>query len=172
MAIIQINSTDPKFGYIIKKNPNSGMLLRTIRKGSVFAWYSNEGESFNILFKDADNAVSFGFHPVQDTRSIEVTIKFDGTGSHIPIDMKDDVYFVWDFGDGNKGYGMCPMYTYHIDDSSAYTSFATGSLKKVTHTVTLNLMDKDGNILHADMTTITITFPDTDNREYNSRFRF
>ena len=60
MAIIQINSKDPKFGYIIKKNPNSGMQLRTIRKGSVFAWYSNEGESYNILFKDADNAVSFG----------------------------------------------------------------------------------------------------------------
>jgi len=60
MAIIQINSTDPKFGFIIKKNPNSGMQLRTIRKGSVFAWYSNEGESYNIMFKDADNAVSFG----------------------------------------------------------------------------------------------------------------
>ena len=60
MAVIQINSKDPKFGYIIKKNPNSGMQLRTIRKGSVFAWYSNEGESYNILFKDADNAVSFG----------------------------------------------------------------------------------------------------------------
>jgi SAM-dependent methyltransferase len=60
MAIIQINSTDPKFGYIIKKNPSSEMQVRTIRKGAVFAWYSNNGESYNILFKDADNAVSFG----------------------------------------------------------------------------------------------------------------
>ena len=34
--------------------------MRSIRKGTAFAWYSNAGESFNILFKDADNAVSFG----------------------------------------------------------------------------------------------------------------
>ena len=60
MAIIQINSKDPRFGFIIKKNPSSGMQVRTIRKGTAFAWYSNEGTSFNIYFKDADNAVSFG----------------------------------------------------------------------------------------------------------------
>ncbi len=60
MAIIQINSNNPEFGYIIKKNPSSGMQIRSIRKGTAFAWYSNEGASFNILFKDADNAVSFG----------------------------------------------------------------------------------------------------------------
>lgn len=60
MAIIQINSKNPEFGYIIKKNPNSGMQMRSIRKGTAFAWYSNEGTSFNIMFKDADNAVSFG----------------------------------------------------------------------------------------------------------------
>ena len=60
MAIIQINSKDPQFGFIIKKNPNSGMQVRTIRKGTAFGWFSNEGTSFNILFKDADNAVSFG----------------------------------------------------------------------------------------------------------------
>lgn len=60
MAIIQINSDNPEFGYIIKKNPSSGMQIRSIRKGTAFAWYSNEGTSFNIMFKDADNAVSFG----------------------------------------------------------------------------------------------------------------
>ncbi len=60
MAILQINSKDPNFGYIIKKNPSSGMQLREIRQGMSFGWYSNEGQSFNILFKDADNAVSFG----------------------------------------------------------------------------------------------------------------
>jgi len=60
MAIIQINSQDPQFGFIIRKNPNSGMQVRSIRKGTAFGWFSNEGTSFNILFKDADNAVSFG----------------------------------------------------------------------------------------------------------------
>lgn len=60
MAIIQVNSKDPNFGFIIKKNPASGMQLREIRQGTTFGWYSNNNESFNILFKDADNAVSFG----------------------------------------------------------------------------------------------------------------
>lgn len=60
MAIIQINSKDPNLGFIIKKNPASGMQLREIRKGMSFGWYSNNNQSFNILFKDADNAVSFG----------------------------------------------------------------------------------------------------------------
>jgi len=60
MAILQLNSKDPNFGYIIKKNPASGMQVRSIRKGTSFGWFSNNGESFNILFKDADNAVSFG----------------------------------------------------------------------------------------------------------------
>lgn len=60
MAIIQVKTIDPNFGYIIRKNPNSGMQLRGIRQGTAFAWYSNNNTAFNIFFKDADNAVSFG----------------------------------------------------------------------------------------------------------------
>jgi len=60
MAIIQLNSADPHFSYIIKKNPQSGMQLKNIRQGIAFAWYSNNNESYNIYFKDADNKVSFG----------------------------------------------------------------------------------------------------------------
>lgn len=60
MAIIQITSTDPNFGFIIHKNPASGMQLRGVRQGTAFGWYSQNNTAFNILFKDADNAVSFG----------------------------------------------------------------------------------------------------------------
>jgi len=60
MAILQLHSDDPNFGYIIKKNPNSSMQIRSIRKGTAFTWYSHNGTDFNIYFKDADNDVSFG----------------------------------------------------------------------------------------------------------------
>jgi len=60
MAIVQVSTNDPNFGFIIRKNPASGMQIREIRQGVAFGWYSNGGTSFNIFFKDADNAVSFG----------------------------------------------------------------------------------------------------------------
>lgn len=60
MAIIQLNYTNPDFGFIIRKNPESGMQLKNIRQGIAFGWYSNNNTTFNIFFKDADNAVSFG----------------------------------------------------------------------------------------------------------------
>lgn len=60
MAIIQVRTEDPNFGYIIRKNPSSGMQLRGIRKGTAFGWYSDNDTAFNVFFKDADNAVSFG----------------------------------------------------------------------------------------------------------------
>lgn len=60
MAIIQISTQDPNLGYIIRKNPASGMQLKSIRQGTAFGWYSKNNTAFNIMFKDADNAVSFG----------------------------------------------------------------------------------------------------------------
>ncbi|XEC95997.1 class I SAM-dependent methyltransferase [Paenibacillus tarimensis] len=58
MAIVQLKSTNPKFSFLIKKNPHSGMLLRTIRKGIACGWYTDES-TFNVYFKDADNEVSY-----------------------------------------------------------------------------------------------------------------
>lgn len=58
MAIVQIRSTNPSFSFLIRKNPNSGMLLRAIRKGLAYGWYSDE-QTFNVYFKDADNEVSY-----------------------------------------------------------------------------------------------------------------
>ncbi|WP_025025490.1 class I SAM-dependent methyltransferase [Caldalkalibacillus mannanilyticus] len=58
MAIVQLTSTNPEFSYIIRKNPATGMMLRTIRQGTAFGWYSEE-QIYNVYFKDADNEISY-----------------------------------------------------------------------------------------------------------------
>lgn len=58
MAFLQIGSTNPNFSYILKKNPESGMLIKPNRKGRLFAWYSNPSV-FNIYFRDSDMEVSY-----------------------------------------------------------------------------------------------------------------
>ncbi|MHA7965323.1 methyltransferase domain-containing protein [Paenibacillus sp. CAU 1782] len=58
MAIVQLKSTNPKFSFLIKKNPASGMQMRSVRKGLAYGWSTGEG-SYGIYFKDADNEVSF-----------------------------------------------------------------------------------------------------------------
>ena len=58
MAIIGLKSTNPDFSYILRKNPDSGMLIRSIRKGLAYGWYTDE-QCFNVYFKDADNEVSY-----------------------------------------------------------------------------------------------------------------
>lgn len=58
MAIVQLKSTNPKFSYLIKKNPGSGMQIRSIRKGIAYGWYTHNS-AYNVYFKDADNEVSY-----------------------------------------------------------------------------------------------------------------
>lgn len=58
MAIVQLKSQNPEFSFLIKKNPNSGMLLRSIRKGIGYGWYTDD-TTFNVYFKDADNEISY-----------------------------------------------------------------------------------------------------------------
>ncbi|CEH30517.1 methyltransferase [Aneurinibacillus migulanus] len=61
MAIIQIKSSNPDFSFIIKKNPASGMQLRSIRKGIAYGWYHGT-DTYNIYFKDADTDISYKQH--------------------------------------------------------------------------------------------------------------
>ncbi|NOU99406.1 class I SAM-dependent methyltransferase [Paenibacillus planticolens] len=58
MAIVQVRSTNPQLSFIIKKNPESGALLRSIRKGMAYGWYT-DASTFNVYFKDADNEISY-----------------------------------------------------------------------------------------------------------------
>ncbi|GBG09259.1 methyltransferase [Paenibacillus agaridevorans] len=61
MAIVQLSSSNPMFSFLIRKNPGAGMLLRSVRQGMAYGWYTNE-DSFNVYFKDADNGVSYKQH--------------------------------------------------------------------------------------------------------------
>lgn len=58
MAMVQLKSTNPKFTFLIKKNPQSGMQLRPVRKGMAYGWYSDDA-TYNVFFKDADNELSY-----------------------------------------------------------------------------------------------------------------
>lgn len=58
MAIVQIRSANPQLSFLIKKNPGSGMMLRAVRKGTAYGWYS-DNETYNVYFKDADNEISY-----------------------------------------------------------------------------------------------------------------
>lgn len=59
MAFMQIGSTNPKFSFILKKNPSSGPLVRSIREGHLFGYYSNGDKIFNCFFKDSDTEISY-----------------------------------------------------------------------------------------------------------------
>jgi len=61
MAIVQVRSTNPQFSFLIKKNPNTGMMLRSIRRGMAYGWYTDQ-QTFNVYFKDADNEISYKQH--------------------------------------------------------------------------------------------------------------
>nr|WP_246354178.1 class I SAM-dependent methyltransferase [Paenibacillus phytohabitans] len=53
-----MKSTNPQFTFLIKKNPQSGMQLRPVRKGIAYGWYSDDA-TYNVFFKDADNELSY-----------------------------------------------------------------------------------------------------------------
>lgn len=58
MAMLILKSTNPDFSYIIEKNPESGLMTKSIRKGSSFGWYGCS-DTYVIYFKDADNQISY-----------------------------------------------------------------------------------------------------------------
>ncbi|MFC5452138.1 class I SAM-dependent methyltransferase [Paenibacillus aestuarii] len=72
MAIVQIRSTNPQLSFLIKKNPNSGMMLRSIRKGMAYGWYTDQ-QTFNVYFKDADNEISYKQHEQENFEYLNVS---------------------------------------------------------------------------------------------------
>ncbi|MDR0608707.1 MAG: class I SAM-dependent methyltransferase [Planctomycetaceae bacterium] len=60
MAFVQIESDNPNFSFLIRKNPASGMLVKQLRQGLLFGYYSqNNSMQFNCWFKDHDTKVSY-----------------------------------------------------------------------------------------------------------------
>lgn len=72
MAIVQVKSTNPKLSFMIKKNPSSGVMLRSVRKGMAYGWYTNDS-TFNVYFKDADNEISYKQHEKDDFEYLNVS---------------------------------------------------------------------------------------------------
>ncbi|HBZ82124.1 MULTISPECIES: class I SAM-dependent methyltransferase [Brevibacillus] len=58
MAIVSLQSTNPDFSFLIKKNPATGLSLRSVRKGIAYGWYS-DASRYHVYFKDADNEISY-----------------------------------------------------------------------------------------------------------------
>lgn len=72
MAIVQLKSTNPQFSFLIKKNPQTGVLLRSIRKGMAYGWYTDP-TTFNVYFKDADNEISYKRHEQEQFEYLNVS---------------------------------------------------------------------------------------------------
>ena len=66
MAIIQLHSDNPNLSWIIEKNPATGMTLKSLRQGTLFGWFGKENTSYNILFRDGQDEVSYKSHPDED----------------------------------------------------------------------------------------------------------
>jgi 2-polyprenyl-3-methyl-5-hydroxy-6-metoxy-1,4-benzoquinol methylase len=57
MGLIRLRSTNPRFSYVLRKNPESGMQIRKIRQGYGFGWYTanvatNPLKEYNMYFRD------------------------------------------------------------------------------------------------------------------------
>lgn len=72
MAIVQVRSTNPHFSFLIRKNPQSGMTLRSIRKGMAHGWYSDP-QTYHVYFRDADNEVSYKQHQEEQFEYLNVS---------------------------------------------------------------------------------------------------
>jgi hypothetical protein len=60
MCLIELESDNPDFSYVIFKNPSSGMQLKAIRKGTAYAWYPpNQTNRYLIYFADGYDEISY-----------------------------------------------------------------------------------------------------------------
>jgi hypothetical protein len=66
MAFLQVKSTNPKFSFILKKNPLNP-LVRHLKQGHLIGYYSNDNSVFNCYFKDADYENSYKFSKYADS---------------------------------------------------------------------------------------------------------
>ena len=74
MAYIQLNSENTKLSWIIQKNPETGLIPRTIRKGHAFGWFTPNNENeYNVFFDDGKDEISFKEYKDQEFEYISTT---------------------------------------------------------------------------------------------------
>lgn len=60
MAVMLIESNDPKFSFHLKKNPASGLAMKKMRQGVITGWFPNGNtQQYALFFKDDTNNSSF-----------------------------------------------------------------------------------------------------------------
>lgn len=60
MAFLQLQSDNPQFTFLIRKNPASGMAVRQLRHGLLFGYYTRgDARQFNCWFRDSSAQVSY-----------------------------------------------------------------------------------------------------------------
>ena len=67
MVLLKLLSENPELGFVIVKNPATGMQVREVRKGWAFGYYhSSNPQEYRILFRDAQNDISYKEHQNQE----------------------------------------------------------------------------------------------------------
>lgn len=62
MAYMILESSNPDFSYIIRKNPASGLAAKTLREGTLCGWFGDNEQEYCIFFKDSPIKVSYPKH--------------------------------------------------------------------------------------------------------------
>jgi len=91
MVFLQISSTNPKLGYVIKKNPNSLPIIKQLKSGFAFGYYTHvenkilENE-YNIYFQEKTNNVSY---KESDDENMDYTDKMRFMAPQCVLDLLD-----------------------------------------------------------------------------------
>lgn len=60
MAVMLIESTDPKLSFHLKKNPSTGLTAKRMRQGALAGWYPNyDTQKYALFFRDNTDSSSF-----------------------------------------------------------------------------------------------------------------
>jgi len=63
MALLHIRSTNPKMSYALAKNPETGLLVKSMGYGHTFGFFpAGDEQTYTVYFKDNPNRVSFKKH--------------------------------------------------------------------------------------------------------------
>ena len=67
MCIITLTSTHDKFSWLIGKNPNTPMVVKSIRKGHAYGYYDirSDNKTYVVVFNDSSGEMSYKEHPNQ-----------------------------------------------------------------------------------------------------------
>ena len=74
MGFLQVKSTNKNLSYVISKNPMTGMIMKSLRRGVLYGYYSeNDDMTYNVYFRDSDSEVSYKRHQDEDFEYINTS---------------------------------------------------------------------------------------------------